>query len=94
MKDQKFEEIKRQKKAAQQRRRRKNYKNSLDIGEYVNLITGDVTRWPVAYCTHYNGFLTINMTKLHDCPNKNCKCYHEEDVDDYLQININEAKEN
>jgi len=76
------EKIKARKKE-QSRRRRKNYKPSLYIGESVELITGDLTRYPACYCSHYKGFLTFNMMKLHRCESRNCSHIHK-NIEDYL----------
>ena len=67
----------------QQRRRRKNYKPSFYVGEYVELITGDLTRYPAAFCSHYEAFLTYNMKNLHRCEKRKCPHLHN-NVEDYL----------
>ena len=84
MRDSEYKLKQKKKRAEQQKRRRKNQQESLDIGMYVPLIrTGEPTRWPAAYCTHYHGFMTLNIMRVHKCECKNCPHLHK-DIDKYL----------
>ena len=87
MKDELYKLKQKKKRAEQQRRRRKNYRESLKTDDYVVLITGEDSKYPCAYCTHYCGFLTLNLARLHKCECKNkgqcCPQYHT-DVQKYL----------
>lgn len=59
---------------AQQKRRRLNNRDVPRQTEDYQLITGDFSRQPYAYCCRYRGYLTKNMADLHKC---NCrKCQH------------------
>ena len=60
-----------------QRKRRKKRKKFLKPGDYFNdefeLIDGNFTHYPVAYCNHYGRFLTAGLIHTHRCRQRNCK---------------------
>lgn len=89
MKDELYRLKQRKKKGESQKRRRKNQKSSLELEYYVPLIrTDDLTRWPASYCSHYQGFLTLNLMRVHrcceKCEGKGCPHLHK-DIDKYLE---------
>ena len=89
MKDELYKLKQKKKKAESQKRRRKNQKSSLELEYYVPLVrTGELTRWPAAYCTHYSGFLTLNLMRVHRCcercDGKGCPHLHK-NLEEYLE---------
>lgn len=49
------------------------------------MIDGNFTYYPYAYCTNYQGFLTIMMETTHSCEGKNCPHYHKQNVEHYIK---------
>lgn len=43
--------------------------------DWYELIDGNITHYPVAYCTHYRGFLSLGLIETHKC--KGCKRYKD-----------------
>lgn len=60
---------------AQKKRRRQNNKNTERRNDTYQMIDGNFTHYPVAYCFHYNGYMTNNMVQRHGCPTRNCCRY-------------------
>lgn len=57
---------------AQRRRRRKNNKNTERQQELFQMIDGNGTYYPYAYCKCHKGYLTANMAKRHKCKSRSC----------------------
>lgn len=57
----------------QQVRRRKNNKDIPVRDEEYELIDGNKSRQPYAYCACHQAYLTANMAKCHGCKRKQCK---------------------
>lgn len=62
----------------QNKRRKINHKVRL-LDEPHEMIDGNFTRRPVAYCTFYKGYLTKNMSDRHKCECRNCPRYKKMD---------------
>lgn len=61
--------LKRQRKRRRQRRKyRKEYFN-----DEFELIDGNFTHYPVAFCEHYERFLSAGLIQTHRCRNRKCK---------------------
>lgn len=58
--------------SAQKRRRRRNNKHVEYQDNLYMMIDGNFTHFPVAYCSHYHGYVTQNMLMRHECDNRNC----------------------
>ena len=58
---------------AQRKRRRRNFDRSLYREEEYQMIDGNMTHYPYAYCKRKRGWLTINMAKLHRCVDRKCR---------------------
>lgn len=58
--------------SAQKRRRRNNNKHVEYQDNLYLMIDGNFTHVPVAYCSHYKGYVTQNMLMRHECDKRNC----------------------
>lgn len=58
--------------SAQKRRRRNNNKHVEYQDNLYMMIDGNFTHFPVAYCSHYKGYVTQNMLMRHECDTRNC----------------------
>ena len=58
---------------AQQKRRRRNFDRSLYREDLYQMIDGNMTHFPYAYCKRKHGYLTKNMARLHRCIERKCK---------------------
>ena len=59
---------------AQRKRRNDRIKNhpSRPLKKHVELIDGNLSRYPVAYCEHYGAFLTVGLMDTHRCEGRKC----------------------
>ena len=58
--------------AAQARRRNERARKQPPPGDYEILIDGNISRYAVAYCDRYAGFLTVGLMETHDCIARHC----------------------
>ena len=57
-----------------QRKRKKLYRDySLYTPELYEMIDGNMTHYPYAYCTFKHGYLTKAMAACHRCEERGCK---------------------
>ena len=56
----------------QRRRRKKNNKGVKKQQDEFLLIDGNYSNVPYKYCCYYKGYITKNLSKRHNCENKNC----------------------
>lgn len=67
-------------KRAGQKRRQMNKRLSKYYAEFYEMIDGNYTHYPVAFCTRYKGYVTKSMADVHRCACHNskgnaCGCY-------------------
>jgi len=56
---------------AQRRNRKINNRGIRRLRDEFLMIDGNFTHFPVAFCSHYDGYITNNMLLRHNCM---CKC--------------------
>lgn len=67
---------KRGNKKEQNKRRRKRQKNLPEWKEEnVQLIDGNFTHYPVAYCYYRKGYLSLGLAEVHRCQERECKIF-------------------
>ncbi len=67
----------------QRKRRRERFKhNPPKVESMVELIDGNLSYYPVAYCKHYHGYLTQGLADVHRCVNRHCPRYKAVIADD------------
>ena len=57
------------------KRRRRNLNEHLYREDEYELIDGNTTHYPSAYCNRYAGYLTMNLEQVHGCAKKGCQYY-------------------
>lgn len=63
----------------QKQSRRRNKVNNRGVPKQdfeYELVDGNWSDRPVAYCTYYKGYLTKNQAMRHNCIDKKCPHYH------------------
>lgn len=77
---------------AQRKRRRKALKQRKKIkplADEVQLIDGNYTLYPVAYCKAHSGYLTQGLMDIHRCEKRICSALRKGDYDGkYIQTAI------
>lgn len=59
---------------AQRKRRKERLKNKPPKSRYkVQLIDGNFTYYPIAYCKYHQAFMTEGLMATHRCVNRKCK---------------------
>lgn len=53
-------------------KKKPNHKGVKRTTKYYEMIDGNMTNHPVAYCTRYQGVLTRGMMHTHGCSERNC----------------------
>ena len=65
---------KRQRKRNRKNRRRNNY--NIPRQEYTyDMIDGNKTYYPYAYCIYRKGYLTKSLAETHQCEQRQCKSF-------------------
>ena len=54
------------------RRNKVNVESDCYIEDLVELIDGNLSHYPYAYCKHYGGYVTKNLVLVHSCEEKGC----------------------
>lgn len=71
------------KKKRKESRKGQSYKKWLNAStvkkqkEFYQMIDGNFTYYPYAYCSHYEGYLTINMANCHRCEARHCRRFEK-----------------
>lgn len=68
---------------AQRKRRRKalkERKNMKPAETEVQLIDGNYTLYPAAYCKIHDGYLTLGLMDIHRCEKRKCKGLRKEEA--------------